>query len=128
MGRLVRALFDPGTICHHPRDICICICATCQSYRPQAQADATMAASNRPMFCLSAMSATLRKCSARAVLCPYSAVLCTHAVCGYPCSAHAHATGGPRTSAVRAPRRLDLGARRPDRSQRAHLQVSPIPL
>ena len=25
------------------------------------QADATMAASNRPMFCLSAMSATLRK-------------------------------------------------------------------
>jgi hypothetical protein len=28
---------------------------------PHVQADATMAASNRPMFCLSAMSATLRR-------------------------------------------------------------------
>jgi len=36
-----------GCIC-----ISVCICA---------QVEATMAASNRPMFCLSAMSATLRK-------------------------------------------------------------------
>ena len=34
---------------------------TCIPRASHVQADATMAASNRPMFCLSAMSATLRR-------------------------------------------------------------------
>ena len=34
---------------------------TCIPRASPVQADATMAASNRPMFCLSAMSATLRR-------------------------------------------------------------------
>ena len=49
------------------------------------QADATMAASNRPMFCLSAMSATLRKVRVGATACPVQSLgppqcVRTHAV------------------------------------------------
>ena len=49
------------------------------------QADATMAAGNRPMFCLSAMSATLRKVRVGATACPVQSIgppqcVRTHAV------------------------------------------------
>jgi hypothetical protein len=47
--------------------ICISACIPLASHMPTTplhmQAEATMAASNRPMFCLSAMSATLRRVS-----------------------------------------------------------------
>ena len=69
------------------------------------QADATMAASNRPMFCLSAMSATLRKVRAIAngvfsASTPH--VLPTCNACACACAVHAHGRRISTHSTLRA--------------------------
>ena len=64
--------------------------STCIPHAYHMQADATMAASNRPMFCLSAMSATLRR--VRVLLLRVQSRPARRVPCTFACSAHAHAT------------------------------------